>query len=178
MKFCERPERQEVSYLVNGQESEKLPPRFGRKTFSKIFSKKFGGLKNPPYLCKRFSDKTEAEKKRVLWKTLYRQTRKNVVRGVAHYNIYDEWNETRNRQLTWKRQLKIGILKTENNFLKDILQRRVWSWLRMNASYRLNTCKSRGSMLVACNQRWRPAHGWVTRIQPSAHSGIAFRKKD
>ena len=24
------------------------------------------------------------------------------------------------------------------------LQRRVWSWLRMNASYRLNTCKSRG----------------------------------
>ncbi len=29
---------------------------------------------------------------------------------------------------------------------KDILQWRVWSWLRMNASYRLNTCKSRGSM--------------------------------
>ena len=67
--------------------------------FEKKTSKKFGGLKNPPYLCKRFSDKTEAEKKRVLWKTLYRQTRKNVVRGVAHYNIYNEWNETRNRQL-------------------------------------------------------------------------------
>ena len=62
MKFWERPERQEVSYLVNGQESEKLSPRFGRKTFSKIFSKKFGGLKNPPYLCKRFSDETEATK--------------------------------------------------------------------------------------------------------------------
>ena len=29
-------------------------------------AKKFGGLKNPPYLCKRFSDETEAEKKRVL----------------------------------------------------------------------------------------------------------------
>ena len=34
--------------------------------FKNIFEKKFGGLKNPPYLCKRFSDKTEARKKRVL----------------------------------------------------------------------------------------------------------------
>ena len=49
----------------------------------------------------------------------------------------------------------------------DILQWRVWSWLRMNASYRLNTCKSRGSMKEACFLWWRPAHGWVTRIQPS-----------
>ena len=64
MKFWEQPERQEVSYLVNGQESEKLSPRFERKTFSKKTSEKFGGLKNPPYLCKRFSDITEATKKR------------------------------------------------------------------------------------------------------------------
>ena len=28
--------------------------------------------------------------------------------------------------------------------VRNNLQRRVWSWLRMNASYRLNTCKSRG----------------------------------
>ena len=28
---------------------------------------------------------------------------------------------------------------------KQFQQRRVWSWLRMNASDRLNTCKSRGS---------------------------------
>ena len=66
MKFWEQPERREVSYLVDKQESEKLPPRFERKTFSKIFSKKFGGLKNSPYLCKRFSDEAEAKKKRVL----------------------------------------------------------------------------------------------------------------
>ena len=118
MTFWERPERWRVSYLVNKQESEKLPPRFEWNFFRKKTSEKFGGLKNPPYLCKRFSDETEAQKKRVLWKTLYRQTRKNVVRGVAHYIIYNEWNETRNRQLTWKRQLKIGILKTEDNFLK------------------------------------------------------------
>ena len=61
---------------------------------------------------------------------------------------------------------------------KDILQWRVWSWLRMNASYRLNTCKSRGIMVVACYRWWRPAHGWVTRIQPALSSGIALWKED
>ena len=65
-----------------------------------------------------------------------------------------------------------------DNISKTFLQWRVWSWLRMNASYRLNTCKSRGSMGVACNSRWRPAHGWVTRIQPSLNSGIARWKAD
>ena len=30
------------------------------------------------------------------------------------------------------------------------IQCRVWSWLRMNASYRLNTCKSWGSGYLAC----------------------------
>ena len=60
--------------------------------------------------------------------------------------------------------------------VKDILQCRVWSWLRMNASYRLNTCKSRGSMSVACNRWWRPAHGWVTRIQPTLVHRITRRK--
>ena len=55
------------------------------------------------------------------------------------------------------------------NFLRSIkfIQWRVWSWLRMNASYRLNTCKSRGSEKKACFLCRRPAHGWVTRIQPS-----------
>ena len=36
---------------------------------------------------------------------------------------------------------------------------RVWSWLRMNASGRLNTCKSSGILL----REMRAAHGWVTR---------------
>ena len=178
MTFWERPERWRVSYLVNKQESEKLPPRFERKIFSKKTSEKFGGLKNPPYLCKRFSDETEAQKKRVLWKTLYRQTRKNVVRGVAHCIIYNERNENKKPSIINIKTIEDRHPENRKTIFKDILQRRVWSWLRMNASYRLNTCKSRGSMLVACNQRWRPAHGWVTRIQPSAYSGIAFRKKD
>ena len=46
---------------------------------------------------------------------------------------------------------QIGWVLTEDNYKKkDILQWRVWSWLRMNASYRLNTCKSRGSGSLAC----------------------------
>ena len=40
-----------------------------------------------------------------------------------------------------------GILSKD---IKQFEQRRVWSWLRMNASDRLNTCKSRGSMNLAC----------------------------
>ena len=65
--------------------------------------------------------------------------------------------------------------KTENKQI-SYLQWRVWSWLRMNASYRLNTCKSRGSMEEACFFWWRPAHGCVTRIKPASYSGIALRK--
>ena len=64
-------------------------------------------------------------------------------------------------------------------WIEDIdLGWRVWSWLRMNASYRLNTCKSRGSIEVACYFRWRPANGWVTRIQPAVCSWIALRNED
>ena len=62
--------------------------------------------------------------------------------------------------------------------LEDFLQWRVWSWLRMNASYRLNTCKSRGSTEEACFFGWRPAHGWVTRIRPTHNTGTAARKSD
>ena len=60
---------------------------------------------------------------------------------------------------------------------KQFKQRRVWSWLRMNASDRLNTCKSRGSIKVAILW-WRPAHGWVTRMQPTYQRGITRRKSD
>ena len=43
----------------------------------------------------------------------------------------------------------VTILKQEKKNKQDIQQRRVWSWLRMNASDRLNTCKSRGSGVVS-----------------------------
>ena len=60
--------------------------------------------------------------------------------------------------------------------IKQFKQRRVWSWLRMNASDRLNTCKSRGS--TGSNTGWRPAHGWVTRMQLTYQRGITRRKSD
>ena len=59
---------------------------------------------------------------------------------------------------------------------KQFKQRRVWSWLRMNASDRLNTCKSRGS--GGSDTRRRPAHGWVTRMQLAYQRGITRRKSD
>ena len=62
--------------------------------------------------------------------------------------------------------------------IKQFKQRRVWSWLRMNASDRLNTCKSRGSMVCSNTNWWRPAHGWVTRMQLTYQRGIARRKSD
>ena len=60
--------------------------------------------------------------------------------------------------------------------IKQFKQRRVWSWLRMNASARLTTCKSRGS--TGSNTGWRPAHGWVTRMQLAYQRGITRRKSD
>ena len=53
-------------------------------------------------------------------------------------------------------------------------QWRVWSWLRMNASGRLNTCKSRGS--TGSNTWWRPANGCGTRTQPSFKLGNSPEK--
>ena len=59
---------------------------------------------------------------------------------------------------------------------KFLLQRRVWSWLRMNASDRPNTCKSRGNAGEACFSWRRPAHGCVTGVQSVHSRGIAQRK--
>ena len=67
---------------------------------------------------------------------------------------------------------------SERRYKKTNQQRRVWSWLRMNASDRLNTCKSRGSMVCSNTNWWRPAHGWVTRMQLTYQRGIARRESD
>ena len=81
----------------------------------------------------------------------------------------------------WYRQEEVWLWTTINGFrsedmIKQFKQRRVWSWLRMNASDRLNTCKSRGS--TGSNTGWRPAHGWVTRMQLAYQRGITRRKSD
>ena len=79
----------------------------------------------------------------------------------------------------WYRQRSM-TLDYNNGFrsedIKQFKQRRVWSWLRMNASDRLNTCKSRGS--GGSKTRRRPAHGWVTRMQLTYQRGITRRKSD
>ena len=79
----------------------------------------------------------------------------------------------------WYRQRSM-TLDYNNGFrsedIKQFKQRRVWSWLRMNASDRLNTCKSRGS--TGSNTGWRPAHWWVTRMQLTYQRGITRRKSD
>ena len=77
--------------------------------------------------------------------------------------------------------IEVWLWTTINGFRsedikKQFKQRRVWSWLRMNASDRLNTCKSRGS--TGSNTGWRPAHGWVTRMQLAYQRGITRRKSD
>ena len=46
-----------------------------------------------------------------------------------------------------------------SNFLK--FKWRVWSWLRLNAGGRPNTCKSNGNSKIACYLSWRVADGWV-----------------
>ena len=77
------------------------------------------------------------------------------------------------RQKVW---LWTTITDSGARIIKQFKQRRVWSWLRMNASDRLNTCKSRGS--TGSNTGWRPAHGWVTRMQLAYQRGITRRKSD
>ena len=79
---------------------------------------------------------------------------------------------------TVKRSMTLDYDKRipERGYDKQFKQRRVWSWLRMNASDRLNTCKSRGS--TGSNTGWRPAHGWVTRMQLTYQRGITRRKSD
>ena len=59
--------------------------------------------------------------------------------------------------------------KKKSETFKIKLLWRVGSWLRMNASGRLNTCKSNG---ISSNTN-SVADGWVTRTQPTFQRGIA-----
>ena len=97
-------------------------------------------------------------------------------------DLHNSTSSTSIRQINfpdWYRQRSM-TLDYNNGFrsedIKQFKQRRVWSWLRMNASDRLNTCKSRGS--TGSNTGWRPAHGWVTRMQLTYQRGITRRKSD
>ena len=129
----------------------------------KIFHRKIWRLRKSPYLCSR---NRETIATRVLWE-IY------IIQQVV--------------QVLEKRfsglipSIEVWLWTTINGFRsedikKQFKQRRVWSWLRMNASDRLNTCKSRGS--GGSDTRRRPAHGWVTRMQLTYQRGITRRKSD
>ena len=129
----------------------------------KIFHRKIWRLRKSPYLCSR---NRETIATRVLWEIYIIQ---QVVQVL----------EKRFSGLIPSKE--VWLWTTINGFRsedikKQFKQRRVWSWLRMNASDRLNTCKSRGS--TGSNTGWRPAHGWVTRMQLTYQRGITRRKSD
>ena len=77
--------------------------------------------------------------------------RKRVAEAAEYDGVHwKDWNESTRKQvpntkksralISWKLEVPDWTWDIEN------IQRRVWSWLRMNASGRLNTCKSRGSV--------------------------------
>ena len=69
-------------------------------------------------------------------------------------------------------QIYLAEKKQSETFKINLLWR-VWSWLRMNASGRLNTCKSYG--IRGSNTLVRVAHGCVTRMQPTYNRDITLR---
>ena len=131
----------------------------------KIFHRKIWRLRKSPYLCSR---NRETIATRVLWEIYIIQQVVQVL-GKEIFRI-----DTVNRVWLWT---TINGFRSED-IKKQFKQRRVWSWLRMNASDRLNTCKSRGSMICSNTDWWRPAHGWVTRMQLTYQRGITRRKSD
>ena len=85
------------------------------------------------------------------------------------------WSDVRRKRITWGEVFYRYALLVERLKI-ETLQWRVWSWLRMNASGRPNTCKSSGSR--SSNTLMRAAHGCVTRMQPTLYWGIARRNLD
>ena len=129
----------------------------------KIFHRKIWRLRKSPYLCSR---NRETIATRVLWEIYIIQQVVQVL-GKEIFRI-----DTVNRSMT----LDYNNGFRSEDMIKQFKQRRVWSWLRMNASDRLNTCKSRAS--GGSVTRRRPAHGWVTRMQLAYQRGITRRKSD
>ena len=99
-----------------------------KKENAKVLEKRFGGLKKITYLCSPKRDgKSRLFLRLVLWIT---------------------GNIERKRNVVFICQIPLRKLSSQDsNKTLFFIQWRVWSWLRMNASGRLNTCKSRGSIM-------------------------------
>ena len=88
------------------------------------------------------------------------------------------------RTLSFANKLATGYSCTSNESLKW----RVWSWLRLNAGGRPNTCKSNGNSRGACSFGWRVADGWVIpgnlpdsggqQLETTANTACSLRGKE
>ena len=89
------------------------------------------------------------------------------------YEFFEDIEQLRSFSSLEKREISNNTFEIRAKiYIQNFLQWRVWSWLRMNASGRPNTCKSRGIMIEACFNYMRPAHGCVTRMQPTTNREI------
>ena len=90
-------------------------------------------------------------------------------------------NENTNRQIIWHTyisgQYKQNSISYTFNGITDIIYNEEFDpgsgWTLATGL----THASRGVLKELASDE-RPAHGWVTRIQPALHIGIAFRKGD
>ena len=130
--------------------------------FLNFFRKTFGGSeKSRTFASANEETTSEAHQERVLWKDYIRQkVVQEATAAMLPLGRSQPSMKTENK-VTWPGTIRMRLsLSTEEAVSSGasriealryrILQWRVWSWLRMNASYRLNTCKSRGSMVLAC----------------------------
>ena len=140
---------------------------FLKKKLEKVLVVRKKAVPLHPLNEKRPSDTPrEALRRGVLWNA-YIDRRSSTRSSVPIHYLYMQgrWVEETNRSIHWRQwcllepflypsfaQIQTGrALRFSRMVPGDtFLQWRVWSWLRMNASYRLNTCKSWGSMNLAC----------------------------
>ena len=100
-------------------------------------------------------------------------------RGGRERGSLKEWSKQSLKGKERRKTLSILMINPSRDRKQEEsntdLQRRVWSWLRMNASGRPNTCKSNGKSPFG---GLRVAHGCVTRMQPTRCWRIARRNPD
>ena len=103
-------------------------------------------------------------------------------------NLCGPSEEGLKKQRSVEVQLKecTGWRNTKAN--QNLYIRRVWSWLRLNAGGRPNTCKSNGNIREACFSWWRVADGWVIfgklpdrggqQLETTANTAYSLRVKE
>ena len=135
---------------------KKVLEKLASNVKTQYFCIRFWGLRLLWRIKKEFFERdlhkqTEVVQERVL-RPAARQKRKHSgydtnrsIPDATECGVGQHWRKRlEHRQFTFP---ELSHKETTEDKNKEILQCRVWSWLRMNASYRLNTCKSRGSMI-------------------------------